>query len=50
MDDIPGLDIEDRAAAVKTAVPVLLPLALETTYDYLPPNDIPLAPGDFVLR
>jgi primosomal protein N' (replication factor Y) len=49
MDDIPGLDIEDRATAAKTAVPVLLPLALDTTYDYLPPDDAPLAPGDFVL-
>jgi primosomal protein N' (replication factor Y) len=40
-------DIEQNASAA--TVPVLLPLALDTTYDYLPPDDEALEPGDFVL-
>ncbi|MEJ2118454.1 MAG: primosomal protein N', partial [Alphaproteobacteria bacterium] len=52
MADLLGEDFETAtsAAHARTTVPVLLPLAIDTTYDYLPPADAPdLAPGDFVL-
>jgi primosomal protein N' (replication factor Y) len=49
MDDLLGLDPERTIASDTRTVPVLLPLALDTTYDYLPPEDGDLLPGDFVL-
>jgi primosomal protein N' (replication factor Y) len=38
-----------RPAAQKGRVPVLLPVALDQTYDYLLPADVETAPGAFVL-
>jgi primosomal protein N' (replication factor Y) len=49
MDDLLGLDPERTIASDTRTVPVLLPLALDTIYDYLPPEDGDLLPGDFVL-
>lgn len=48
MDDLLGLE-EDTDPGATSVVPVLLPLALDTTYDYMAPDDPPLEPGDFVL-
>ena len=42
-----GDDIEQDGCA--STVPVLLPLALDTTYDYLPSEGEVPEPGDFVL-
>jgi primosomal protein N' (replication factor Y) len=40
----------DGAAGTEPrTVPVLLPVALDQTYDYLPQPDMQLAPGDFVI-
>ncbi len=45
-----GEEKTERTAAARATVPVLLPLALDTTYDYaLPPGVDQLAPGEFVL-
>jgi primosomal protein N' (replication factor Y) len=49
MADLLGLDERANAGARTDTVPVLLPLALDTTYDYLPPDGEHLEPGDFVL-
>jgi primosomal protein N' (replication factor Y) len=49
MADLLGLDERANAASRIDTVPVLLPLALDTTYDYLPPEGEALEPGDFVL-
>src|SRR5262249_40864796 len=38
-----------RAALAKGRVPVLLPVALDQTYDYLLPADVKAGPGTFVL-
>lgn len=38
-----------RENIIGRRVPVLLPVALDQTYDYLVPADIDAAPGDFVL-
>ncbi len=49
MADLLGFEDRTEALAGIETVPVLLPLALDTTYDYLPPEDERLEPGDFVL-
>ncbi len=49
MADLLGLDEERHSAAETETVPVLLPLALDTTYDYIGPDHAELQPGDFVL-
>jgi primosomal protein N' (replication factor Y) len=41
-------DRHARCAAVATGVSVLLPLPLDGAYDYEAPQDVALAPGDFV--
>lgn len=41
--------LEPSAPAAAETVPVLLPLALEEPYDYLPPQDETLSPGEFVV-
>src|SRR5688572_1365850 len=45
--------LDDHAAVPRAAargrVPVLLPVALDQTYDYLLPPDLSAAPGAFVL-
>ena len=38
-----------RAALHKGRVPVLMPVALDQTYDYILPGDVKVAPGSFVL-
>ena len=38
-----------RAALHKGRVPVLMPVALDQTYDYILPGDVKAAPGSFVL-
>jgi primosomal protein N' (replication factor Y) len=44
------LDINpDRARKGNGLVPVLVPVALEQTYDYLLPDGVTLSPGDFVV-
>ena len=50
MADLLGFedDTQQHRAALDT-VPVLLPLALDTTYDYIAPEGEALQPGDFVL-
>jgi primosomal protein N' (replication factor Y) (superfamily II helicase) len=48
MRDLLG-DEDLVAEASGVTVPVLLPLALDTPYDYLAPEGEDLAPGDFVL-
>ncbi len=45
MDLFPEHDVPKKQAM---AVPVLIPLALDQTYHYLVPDDLPLAIGDFV--
>lgn len=43
------LDSLDDDKQAVTTVPVLLPVALSQTYDYLLPDDEPIAPGAFVV-
>ncbi|MFM9846212.1 MAG: primosomal protein N' [Hyphomicrobiaceae bacterium] len=51
MDTLEGLlDFDGNAAGSSSQrVPVLLPVALDQTYDYLAPADISAEPGSFVL-
>jgi primosomal protein N' (replication factor Y) len=51
MDTLEGLlDLDSNAGgAARQRVPVLLPVALDQTYDYLAPADIAVEPGSFVL-
>jgi len=49
MTDLLSVDDRYGNAAATNTVPVLLPLALDTTYDYLCPQSEDLQPGDFVL-
>ena len=48
-DNAPGLFTDDVAPEGAARVPVLVPVALDQTYDYLVPDGLDLAPGDFVL-
>ncbi len=43
------LDILPNAPDTRNRVPVLIPVALDQTYDYLLPEGLAVAPGDFVL-
>ena len=43
------LDNLDNAPETGTTVPVLIPVALDQTYDYLLPDGLQVAPGDFVI-
>lgn len=51
MDPLEGLlDLDDKAAAAASRrVPVLLPVALDQTYDYMVPAELQVDAGDFVL-
>jgi primosomal protein N' (replication factor Y) (superfamily II helicase) len=49
MRDLLGEELEAAEEAFGLTVPVLLPLAIDTPYDYLVPEGEDLAPGDFVL-
>ena len=49
MADLLGLDEGKDTFAAADTVAVLLPLALDTTYDYIVPDGETLEPGDFVL-
>ncbi len=49
MADLLGYQDPLEIAAARDTVPVLLPLALDSTYDYLLPPGEALQPGDFVL-
>ena len=51
MDTLEGLlDFDGNAAGSSSQrVPVLLPVALDQTYDYLAPADVSAEPGSFVL-
>jgi primosomal protein N' (replication factor Y) len=49
LEDLLDLDGGDGAHRTKAPVPVLLPVALDQTYDYMAPSDIELEPGCFVL-
>lgn len=51
MDTLEGLlDFDGNAdGAARQRVPVLLPVALDQTYDYLAPADVSAEPGSFVL-
>ncbi|MBX2806419.1 MAG: primosomal protein N' [Hyphomicrobiales bacterium] len=49
MNSLFSLDEKPEQEARLSTVPVLLPLALDKTYDYLLPEADSLAPGDFVL-
>ncbi|HRD78821.1 MAG TPA: primosomal protein N' [Hyphomicrobiaceae bacterium] len=42
-------DDTSRAARHKRRVPVLMPVALDQTYDYIVPDDVEVAPGAFCL-
>lgn len=44
-----SLDLAGGEVAARTRVPVLLPVALDQTYDYVVPDDSDLRPGQFVL-
>jgi primosomal protein N' (replication factor Y) len=52
-DDEPSADVKARArtadAATARRMPVLMPVALDQTYDYLVPDDLDPQPGQFVL-
>lgn len=48
MDNLLGLMGDEDGGAIRT-VPVLLPVALDQTYDYLVPDGLELDPGCFVL-
>jgi primosomal protein N' (replication factor Y) (superfamily II helicase) len=49
LDNLLDLEVNDTQGAAGTAlVPVLLPLALDQTYDYLPPSGPRPPPGSFV--
>lgn len=41
--------VSDEASATPTVVDVLIPVAIDTAYSYRVPNDLVLAPGDFVV-
>jgi primosomal protein N' (replication factor Y) len=43
------LDIETELRSAPRRVPVLLPVALDQTYDYVVPDDVAVEPGAFVL-
>ncbi len=43
------LDIFPNTPATEQRVPVLVPVALDQTYDYLVPEGLEVGPGDFVL-
>ena len=49
MADLLGFEDDTRRRTAVDTVPVLLPLALDTTYDYIAPEGEVLLPGDFVL-
>jgi primosomal protein N' (replication factor Y) len=49
MRDLLGEEMEAPEEAIGLTVPVLLPLAIDSPYDYLVPEGEMLAPGDFVL-
>jgi primosomal protein N' (replication factor Y) len=49
VEDLLDLDGTDGDAAVPSRVPVLLPVALDQTYDYLVPLHVEVEPGAFVL-
>ena len=49
MADLLGFDDTIQQRPVTDTVPVLLPLALDATYDYIAPEGEVLRPGDFVL-
>lgn len=49
MDDLLDLGVNEADRRAETLlVPVLLPVALDQTYDYLPPEEGPPPPGSFV--
>ncbi|WP_088347851.1 MULTISPECIES: primosomal protein N' [Rhodomicrobium] len=49
MADLLGYPESPESVSGVSTVPVLLPLPIDTTYDYLPPEGPPLEPGEFVL-
>jgi primosomal protein N' (replication factor Y) len=49
VEDLLAFDDQATHRGLPTAVPVLLPVALDQTYDYIVPPDLVLEPGCFVL-
>ncbi len=48
MDSLLGINVDQKREAA-AVVPVLLPVALDQTYDYLLPAGLTVSPGDFVI-
>ncbi|MDX2157844.1 MAG: primosomal protein N' [Hyphomicrobiaceae bacterium] len=49
LEDLLDQDVVEHGTASPTRVPVLLPVALDQTYDYLVPAHVDVEPGAFVL-